>query len=174
MSIDEIDFTHHALAQLGTDTRWRVWRQNCGEIPVRDRSGKVVRVFHPGPPNGAADISGIVREGGWRLEVELKMPKGKRSKAQVAWAKMVEGLHDAAIRIQSDVPVFVVAGQAGSLIRSDGLPAVPAFDGIRDRLLFVITACAVLDRLLGAVDVLHILIINARTLEFVPGLKNCF
>ena len=91
MSIDEIDFTHLALAQLGTDTRWRVWRQNCGEIPVRDRSGKVVRVFHPGPPHGAADISGIVRDGGWRLEVELKMPRGKRSKAQIAWAKMIEG-----------------------------------------------------------------------------------
>ena len=88
--MNEIDFTHLALAQLGTDTRWRVWRQNCGEIPVRDRSGKVVRVFHPGPPQGAADISGIVRDGGWRLEIELKMPKGKRSKAQVAWAKMVE------------------------------------------------------------------------------------
>ena len=88
--MNEIDFTHLALAQLGTDTRWRVWRQNCGEIPVRDRSGKVVRVFHPGPPHGAADISGIVRDGGWRLEIELKMPKGKRYKAQVAWAKMVE------------------------------------------------------------------------------------
>lgn len=88
--MNEIDFTHLALAQLGTDTRWRVWRQNCGEIPVRDRSGKVVRVFHPGPPQGAADISGIVRDGGWRLEIELKMPKGKRYKAQVAWAKMVE------------------------------------------------------------------------------------
>ncbi len=87
---DEIDFTHHVLGAIGRSPEWRVHRQNCGQIPVRDRAGRVLRYFHPGPPNGAADISGIVRPEGWRLELELKMPKGKRSKAQIAWARMVE------------------------------------------------------------------------------------
>jgi hypothetical protein len=85
---DEIDFTHMVLLRIGADPHFRVWRQNAGKIPVRDRAGKVVRVFHAAP-TGAADISGVVMRSGRRLEIELKMPKKKRSKEQIAWAELM-------------------------------------------------------------------------------------
>jgi hypothetical protein len=71
-----------ALSQL---PRVRVWRQNVGIVETADR-----RFFHAGPPKGAADISGIVAPEGWRLEVECKAGKGKRSPEQIAWAAFIQ------------------------------------------------------------------------------------
>jgi hypothetical protein len=87
--MSELDFTREMLIALGARHDMRVWRQNVGSIPVRDRRGRVTRVFHAGPPIGASDISGIVAPEGWRLEIELKMPGGKRSKAQTVWANVI-------------------------------------------------------------------------------------
>lgn len=81
----EITFTHAALLALSKLPGVRVWRQNAGKILTR--SGGRERVFEAAPP-GAADISGIVGPEGWRLEIEMKMPRGKRSDAQEAWAAM--------------------------------------------------------------------------------------
>jgi hypothetical protein len=86
----ELPFMRHVLLALGARPELRVWRQNCGQIPVRDRTGKVVRVFYPGPPNGAADLSGIVFDSGKRLEIELKAADGKRSPEQVRWAEFIQ------------------------------------------------------------------------------------
>lgn len=85
----ELDFMRALMLEIGASPGLRIWRQNCGEIPVRDRAGKVLRVFHPGPPVGASDISGIVQPEGWRLEIEVKSAVGKRSKAQIHWARFV-------------------------------------------------------------------------------------
>ena len=86
----EIEFTKRLLIALSSVRGVRVHRQNCGQIPVRNNRGEVVRYFDAGPPNGAADISGWVAPEGWRLEVELKVGRRKRSREQEAWARVVE------------------------------------------------------------------------------------
>lgn len=85
----ELEYMRQLMLALGTHHDVRIWRQNCGQIPVRDHTGKVLRVFDAGPPNGAADISGFVRPEGWRLEIETKAAKGKPSKAQQIFARNV-------------------------------------------------------------------------------------
>jgi len=89
---DEVDFTRHVLLSLGATPGLRVWRQNVGCVPVRDRRGRTLRVFDAGPPVGAADVSGIVAPEGWRLELEIKMQGGKRSAAQESWSAMVRSM----------------------------------------------------------------------------------
>ena len=86
----EIPFMKHVMLALGARSEFRVWRQNCGQIPVRDRTGKVLRVFDPGPPNGAADLSGIVFGSGRRLEIELKASDGVQSDDQRRWQAFIE------------------------------------------------------------------------------------
>ena len=89
----EIPFMKHVMIALGARSDMKIWRQNCGQIPVRDRTGKVVRVFDAGPPNGAADISGIMLSppsmAGRRIEIELKADGGKRSPEQERWASLI-------------------------------------------------------------------------------------
>lgn len=87
---NEIDFTKHALIALRQVDGVRVWRQNCGEIPIRDQRGNIIRYFDAGPPKGAADISGGVSPHGRRLEIELKMPRGKRTAEQINWAEFCQ------------------------------------------------------------------------------------
>lgn len=88
----ENEFQAQIMLALGTHPSVKIWRQNVGEVPVRDRTGKVLRIFDAGPPNGAADISGFVRPEGWRLEIEVKAAKSKRSDDQEKWARnMVAG-----------------------------------------------------------------------------------
>jgi hypothetical protein len=72
MSTHELTFMRHLLLALGRHRDLRLWRQNVGHVPVRDRAGRVARVFNAGPPKGAADLSGYVRPEGWRLEIEVK------------------------------------------------------------------------------------------------------
>lgn len=86
----ELEFQRQIMLALGRHRSITVWRQNCGQIPIRDRTGKVIRMFDAGPPNGAADLSGFVKPEGWRLEIEVKAAKGKRSKAQEIFARNVE------------------------------------------------------------------------------------
>ena len=87
--VDELEFMRHVMLAVGSGHDLRLWRQNCGKIPVRDRAGKVLRVFDAGPPAGAADLSGFVIPEGWRLEVECKGSRGKRTKEQERWARNV-------------------------------------------------------------------------------------
>lgn len=87
--LSELDFMRLVMLALGRRSDMTVWRQNCGQIAIRDRAGKVVRYFDAGPPNGAGDISGFIRPEGWRLEIEVKAAGGKRSKAQEIFAQIV-------------------------------------------------------------------------------------
>lgn len=89
MKHDEIPFMRLLMLALGRVRGLRIWRQNVGNIPIRDRTGKVQRIFSAGPPNGAADITGIMA-GGVRLEIEVKAAKGKASPEQQAWRRMIE------------------------------------------------------------------------------------
>jgi hypothetical protein len=77
------------LLALGRRPDMRLWRQNVGKVPVRDRTGRTERVFSTGVPKGAADLSGYVRPEGWRLEIEVKGPGGKRSPEQAVFAQLV-------------------------------------------------------------------------------------
>lgn len=86
---DELEFMDRLKLRLGAHPSLRWWRQNVGSVPVRNERGKVMRVFHAGPPNGASDLSGIVRPEGWRLEVELKSATGSRSPEQIRWADFI-------------------------------------------------------------------------------------
>ncbi len=72
-----------ALNGPGRSTR--VWRQNAGRLRVLDRSGAR---WVMGAPTGAADLSGIVRPEGWRLEVEVKTTSKLRPK-QRKWLKFI-------------------------------------------------------------------------------------
>jgi hypothetical protein len=91
MKPNEISFTKAMLIELSKLPNVRVWRQNCGSVPVhRPMSRAPARYFDAGPPTGAADISGLISPVGWRLEVELKMPGEERSDEQLRWAAFCE------------------------------------------------------------------------------------
>lgn len=98
-------FMQRLLLALGRRKDMRVWRQNVGQVLVRNARGKVQRTFQAGPPNGAADISGIVFDGGWRLEIECKSLTGEHCEQQERWARMIEK-----------------AGGIYVLVRGDGSP----------------------------------------------------
>lgn len=87
----EMEFMRRLMLALGTHPSLRLWRQNCGQVPIRDAHGNVVRMFDAGPPNGAADLSGIVRPEGFRLEIECKSAGGERSLEQRRWADFIVG-----------------------------------------------------------------------------------
>jgi hypothetical protein len=61
----------------------RVWRNNTGAATFGDS------FVHFGL-KGQADISGIIAPTGVRLEIEVKRPKRKQTKHQVAFQKMIE------------------------------------------------------------------------------------
>ena len=82
-------FMDRVMVAIGARDDVRCWRQNCGVIAVRDERGDIMRVFRAGPPKGASDISGIVRPEGWRLEIECKGGRGKRTPAQLQWAEFI-------------------------------------------------------------------------------------
>lgn len=73
-----------ALNRPGRSTR--AWRQNAGRLRVVDRSGAR---WVMGAPIGAADLSGLVRPEGWRLEVEVKTGTKLRPQ-QRKWKKFIE------------------------------------------------------------------------------------
>lgn len=91
MSVLEQDFLKSLLLALNRRSDVRAWRQNTGSVQVYAR-GRVVGVFHAGPPTGAADISGIVAPWGIRLEIETKGAKTEDRAAQEAWGLMIQKL----------------------------------------------------------------------------------
>lgn len=84
-SPDELDFQARFMLAIGALPVLRIHRQNTGSVPVRNERGVLLRYFHAGPPTGAADLSGIVRPEGWRLEIEMKSATGTRSDEQIIW-----------------------------------------------------------------------------------------
>lgn len=104
---NEIAFMRMLMISLCQLPGVRVWRQNVGSIAFLDARTRQKRVFHAGPPDGAADISGIVAPEGWCLEVEVKSSRRRVTPEQLRWAAFVirsgavhavvryEGAHDA-------------------------------------------------------------------------------
>ncbi len=87
--VSEHEFQQELILALGRQPWARCWRQNTGQVTVRDARGREQGVFRAGPPKGAADVSGIVRPWGFRLEVECKRADGERRPEQFRWADMV-------------------------------------------------------------------------------------
>ena len=83
---NEHPFTRSLLHRLCLEPWCVVWRQNVGRILVRDARGRVQRAFRAGPPAGVGDISGYVRNGGYRLEIEVKAARGRLRPEQRAFA----------------------------------------------------------------------------------------
>lgn len=77
----------------------RVWRQPAGSIPAV-RGGYV-----DAAPVGAADLSGIVRPEGWRIEVEVKGRRTPETAEQQRWRAFI-----------------LEAGGVALLVRDDGTP----------------------------------------------------
>jgi hypothetical protein len=90
--MSEHEFMTHLMIELSRFQLLRVWRQNCGSVPVRDRTGKAVRVFHAGPPAGATDIVGITYPSGRMVGIEVKWGKGAIRKAQLSFRHMLESM----------------------------------------------------------------------------------
>jgi hypothetical protein len=88
-TVSEGAFQRALLLALGRRPDLRLWRQNVGAVAVRGEEGSVARFFRAGPPKGAADLSGIVRPEGYRLEIEVKASRGRPSHAQSRWASFI-------------------------------------------------------------------------------------
>jgi|WetSurMetagenome_2_1015567.scaffolds.fasta_scaffold00291_32 hypothetical protein len=85
----EAPFTNALAIAIGQRSDLKIWRQNVGDIKVRDNRGRVNRIFHAGPPPGVADLTGYVIPEGWRLEIETKGQATVHSKVQISFARSV-------------------------------------------------------------------------------------
>jgi hypothetical protein len=112
---DEMEYMQQLRLALGRHPDLVLFRQNAGEVPVRDRTGKTLRIFY-GAPNGAGDLSGWTRPDGIHIEVELKSAKGRQRKEQVirehnlaaGGAIYVLCQYDAAISMGANVELAVL------------------------------------------------------------------
>lgn len=96
-SVTEADLVAAILLEFGARSDLRLWRANV--LVAQDRNGRVVRAGI----KGQADISGIMRPSGRRIEIECKSPTGRQSKEQIQWQRMIEwagGLYILARRIE--------------------------------------------------------------------------
>jgi hypothetical protein len=83
----EIPFQTRLMLALAKRPTVRVWRVNVGTV-----ERKAGGFFHAGPPEGAADVAGIIGPEGWSLQIECKARGRTRKPAQIAWAEMVTAL----------------------------------------------------------------------------------
>jgi len=110
----EKTFQAALMVHVGAKPFARLWRQNVAVLRVRDSVGRTERFFHAGPPKGAADLSGIVTPEGWRIEIEVKAAKGKRSKAQLSWADFIERSGGVYVLVQYDEALDLDANLAAA------------------------------------------------------------
>lgn len=87
--MSESTFQKRLMIALSRVPGVRVWRQNTGGVTFRDAKTGSVRRFDAGPPKGAADVSGIVKPHGWRIEIECKAVRGRLSKEQRVWRDFI-------------------------------------------------------------------------------------
>lgn len=95
---------HRVLLKIGTDYHHvRAWKNHSGmaytpdsvtkaiNLALEMRKGEAIKVSVPIKYglNGAADISGIMRPHGKRVELEIKTGTGKQSDVQKAYQKMI-------------------------------------------------------------------------------------
>lgn len=87
--ITEAQVLRGVLEYLEHDPRVLVWRSNTGGTWLPGKGGR--EQFVRFGLRGSADITGVIRGSGRRLEVEVKRPGGVPSPAQVAFAATMRG-----------------------------------------------------------------------------------
>lgn len=97
----EYPFMKHLMIALGRRKDMKIWRQNTGGVEVYKNGGSA-GWFHAGPPDGAADISGIVSPEGCRLEIETKGEDTVTREAQDAWCAMIRRCGGVYVRVRYD------------------------------------------------------------------------
>jgi len=93
--MNEKQIQNDILSKFGTRSDMRLWRANAGVAKYKDRVVKFGVA-------GQADLTGILPDGR-RLEIEVKGPKGKQSKEQIAYQAMITrfgGLYILAYAVQ--------------------------------------------------------------------------
>lgn len=80
----EADVLHDILLAYGALPWLRLWRANAGA--ARTRTGTLVRFGVP----GQADISGILKPSGRRIEIETKSATGRQRESQRRFQAMIE------------------------------------------------------------------------------------
>lgn len=85
----EAEYLEALRVAFGSRSDVRIWRQLVGNFWTRygDSDFRPVRT---GPPKGAADLSGLVKGSGRRIEIEVKGPKGKLRPEQEQFKKNME------------------------------------------------------------------------------------
>lgn len=68
-----------ALSASGYD----IYRINVGKVPVRDKTGKLIRIFRAGPPKGHPDLYGFIHKTHEIFYIEVKDDKGKPRPEQI-------------------------------------------------------------------------------------------
>lgn len=114
--MSESDLVQAILVEFGARPDLRIWRANV--LVAQDRNGRVIRAGI----KGQADISGIMRPSGRRIEIECKTSTGRQSKEQKRWQAMIEwagGLYILARRIE-DVRLVLGPPPSGSGFESPG------------------------------------------------------
>jgi len=82
--VSESALVQSILLEFGSRSDMRIWRANV--LVAQDRNGRVIRAGI----KGQADISGVLRPSGRRIEIECKTKTGRQSKEQQAWQRMIE------------------------------------------------------------------------------------
>jgi hypothetical protein len=84
MKTTETDFVKAICIALCKRKDVRVWRQNSGKsVAVHPKTRRTYAIQMA--PEGAADISGIYKKTGQRIEIEVKADGGKLRPAQNRW-----------------------------------------------------------------------------------------
>lgn len=109
----EHDFQEALRARLGSRKDVRLWRQLVGQFYAK-RGEDMFTPVRVGPPNGAADLSGIHLGSGRRIEVEVKAEKGRLSDEQERWGK----------NMLAWGAVYVLAQYDGSMTMQQNVDAV--------------------------------------------------
>lgn len=116
---DEMEYMQQLRLALGRNPHLVLFRQNAGEVPVRDRTGKTLRIFY-GAPNGAGDLSGWTRPDGIHIEIELKSAKGRQRKEQVIREHNLAAGGAIYVLCQYDASLSMAANVQGAVRKVEG------------------------------------------------------
>lgn len=81
--MSETDLVKAILLEFGSRPDLRLWRQNCGAVPMK--GGRFVRFGIP----GMSDIMGVLAPSGQFVCIECKTATGRLTQAQKSWLAMV-------------------------------------------------------------------------------------
>lgn len=109
----EQTFQQRLRLALGQELRCiRLWRQPTGKV-CTDKGTWVECA-----PPGAADLSGIIRPEGWRLEVEVKGLHTPVRPAQVCWRRRMRQFGAVTLQVRDDGTEASVANAVDAIRRA--------------------------------------------------------